>query len=145
MASKEIFISRSGGLQDIIDGSTDKAIEYFVNASNDISFALIKYRKSNNMTQADLAQKLGFSQAMVSKLESCEYNFTIELLSNICAKLDWNFRIVPEPYSLTVRMEKQGPVTMQALKAGNRAFYHASWGNPTITIQKSQDFDNKIA
>ncbi|MGV8147072.1 MAG: helix-turn-helix transcriptional regulator [Alkaliphilus sp.] len=62
----------------------------------DISFKIIDYRMENNLTQKQLADKLAVSQAMVSKLESGEYNPTVELLFKISKKLDWKFGIVLE-------------------------------------------------
>lgn len=62
----------------------------------DISFKLIDYRIENNLTQKQLASKLSVSQAMVSKLESGEYNPTVELLFKISKKLEWKFEIILE-------------------------------------------------
>lgn len=65
----------------------------------DISFKLIDYRMENNITQKQLAESLLVSQAMVSKLESGEYNPTVELLFKIAKKLTWKFEIVLEESS----------------------------------------------
>ena len=59
----------------------------------DIACKFINYRKDNNMSQKDLAKKLEISQAMVSKLESGEYNPTIEFLFNTCRKLNLDITI----------------------------------------------------
>lgn len=59
----------------------------------DIACKIINYRLDNNMTQKDLAEKLDITQAMVSKIESGEYNPTIEFLFNISKKLGWKFGI----------------------------------------------------
>jgi len=61
-----------------------------------ISLKFLNYRINNNMTQTKLAQILDISQAMVSKLESGEYNPTIEQLWRISKKLNWNFSILFE-------------------------------------------------
>ena len=45
-----------------------------------IACKIINYRLDNNMTQRDLANKLDITQAMVSKIESGEYNPSIEFL-----------------------------------------------------------------
>lgn len=59
----------------------------------DIACEFIKYRDNNKLTQKQLAEKLQITQAMVSKLESGEYNPTIKLLFEISQKLSWNFKI----------------------------------------------------
>jgi len=62
----------------------------------DIACKIINYRLDNNMTQKDLADKLGITQAMVSKLESGEYNPSIEFLFKISKKLGWKFELTFE-------------------------------------------------
>ena len=62
----------------------------------DISLKLINYRIDNNLTQEKLAKKLEISQAMVSKLESGDYNPTVEQLWKISKKLNWTFRLILE-------------------------------------------------
>lgn len=57
----------------------------------DIACEFINYRAKHGMTQKDLAQKLEMTQAMVSKLESGEYNPTIKMLFEIAQKLGWKF------------------------------------------------------
>ncbi len=59
----------------------------------DISIKLVEYRFENNLKQKDLASILEVSQAMVSKLESGEYNPTVELLWKISKKIDFEFSI----------------------------------------------------
>ena len=52
----------------------------------------------NEMSQKELAEKLGVSQAMVSKLESGEYNPTIKKLCELFQKLDLDMKLaVSEP------------------------------------------------
>lgn len=59
----------------------------------DIACEFLKYRAENEMTQKDLAQELNMTQAMVSKLESGDYNPTVKMLYEIAQKLSWNFKI----------------------------------------------------
>lgn len=56
-----------------------------------ISIALFDYREKNRLSQKKLAEKLGVTQPMVAKLESGDYNYTIEQLWKIATKL--NFRL----------------------------------------------------
>lgn len=59
----------------------------------DIASEFINYRAKNDMSQKDLAEKLQITQAMVSKLESGEYNPTVKMLFEIAQKLSWKFGI----------------------------------------------------
>lgn len=59
----------------------------------DIASEFINYRINNNMTQKDLAEKLEITQAMVSKLESGDYNPSVRMLFEISQKLGWGFNI----------------------------------------------------
>lgn len=59
----------------------------------DIACEFINYRASHGMTQKDLAEKLQMTQAMVSKLESGEYNPTVKMLFEIAQKLSWSFSL----------------------------------------------------
>lgn len=60
----------------------------------DISINLFDYRINNGLKQKDLAEKLGVTQTMISKLESGMYNPTVEQLFKIAKKLDFDFSIV---------------------------------------------------
>ncbi len=59
----------------------------------DIACEFIKYRDKNKLTQKDLAEKLHMTQAMISKLESGDYNPSVKLLFEIAQKLSWNIKI----------------------------------------------------
>ena len=59
----------------------------------DIACKIINYRLDNDMTQKELANKLDITQAMVSKLESGEYNPSIGFLFKISKKLGWKFEL----------------------------------------------------
>ncbi len=58
-----------------------------IGVMTDISAALINYRAENSLSQKELAEKLECSQAMVSKIESGDYNFTIRKLFDVVSKL----------------------------------------------------------
>ncbi|MGE5614609.1 MAG: helix-turn-helix domain-containing protein [Bacillota bacterium] len=58
-----------------------------------IAMSIYDYRQENNLTQKQLAQKLNIKQSMISKLESGEYNPTVEQLWKICNKLGWKLSI----------------------------------------------------
>jgi transcriptional regulator with XRE-family HTH domain len=54
----------------------------------DISTMIIDHRLENGLSQKALAEVLGVTQGMVSKWESCEYNFTIDQVCKIAVKLN---------------------------------------------------------
>lgn len=58
-----------------------------------ISSAIVKKRIELNLSQKAFAEKLGVSQGMVSKWESDDYNFTIQSLADIAAKLDMHLHV----------------------------------------------------
>ena len=69
----------------------------------DIASNIINYRVDNGLTQRELADKLNISQAMVSKVESGEYNPSVEFLFNISKKLGFN---------LVIELKKSGSYEM---------------------------------
>ena len=54
-----------------------------MNKNNEIGAALQKYRKDNNLTQKDLAKKLGITQAHISRVEK----HGIDLSENLTARI----------------------------------------------------------
>jgi len=64
----------------------DEEERIFIDAMAQIAGQLMAYRKEHNLTQKDLAEKLGISQAMVSKIERGK-NVSIRVLSRIVSKL----------------------------------------------------------
>jgi transcriptional regulator with XRE-family HTH domain len=80
-----------------------------------ISMMIFDYRIQNNLSQKGLAEKLGVTQAMVSKLESGQYNPSVEQLWKISKKLNLKFAI-----SLEVQEdEKTGVWDTQEYRLGN--------------------------
>ncbi len=61
-----------------------------------ISTAIFMYRTKHKLSQKKLAEKLGVTQAMVSKLESGDYNYTVEQLWKISQKLGFRFDVLLE-------------------------------------------------
>lgn len=79
-------------VDDLADDDTKKMFE-LDDILYDISIKIFDYRKAKGWTQKQLSEKLSIKQSMVSKLESGEYNPTIEQLWKISKKLGWTFRI----------------------------------------------------
>lgn len=62
-----------------------------------ISATLAVSRLQRGMNQKEFAEFMGVSQGMVSKWESEDYNFTVETLAKICAKLQLDLDISLKP------------------------------------------------
>ena len=59
-----------------------------------------RYRKEKGMTQSEFAEFMGVNQSMISKWESHDYNFSLETLGEIFAKLGKNISLsVDDDYS----------------------------------------------
>lgn len=72
---------------------------YAANVIAKISMFIYQYRQNLKMTQKEFASKMGVTQAMISKWESADYNFTIETIAQISEKLDYTFDIEFTPES----------------------------------------------
>ena len=84
---------------DFLSRHISKGDIYSAKVTAKISMFIFEYRQKENLTQKDFAKKMGVTQAMISKWESAEYNFTIETISDICAKLNMSFDIEIKPES----------------------------------------------
>ncbi|MDK2828128.1 MAG: hypothetical protein PWP67_928 [Clostridium butyricum] len=80
----------------LIDGLADESTKEMFELDDilyEISMKIYEFRLKNDLTQKQLAEKLGIKQSMVSKLESGQYNPSIEQLWKISKKLGWNFKV----------------------------------------------------
>lgn len=84
---------------DFLSNYLSKSDIYAAKTIAKISMFILKYRQDLNMTQKEFAKKMGVTQAMVSKWESAEYNFTVETIAQICEKLNTTFDIEFKPES----------------------------------------------
>lgn len=82
-----IEIEESEKLSEILD---------YTDILAEIAKALKNYRKSNSLTQKQLANYLKVNQSMISKLESGEYNATFKMLLNISYALEKNSNLFIE-------------------------------------------------
>ncbi len=73
-----------------------------------ISTAIFKYRIKHNLSQKKLAEKLGVTQAMISKLESGDYNYTVEQLWKISHRLGFKFDVLFEDTSEEIAIAGPG-------------------------------------
>ncbi len=72
------------------DPEFEKAILYTM-IKVEIAKSLINYRKKNNLTQKELAEKINVNQSMIAKLEHGNYNPSIKFLFDLSVKLDGNY------------------------------------------------------
>lgn len=82
---EKLFDANSFEIKENVSG-IDEILEY-EQILLSISKSIIKYRKENNLTQKQLAEKLNENQVMISKLERGNYNPTIKLLHGLSRKL----------------------------------------------------------
>ncbi len=54
----------------------------------EIKKQIIRYRIENNLTQKELAEKIGTKQSAISRLENDDYNPSIEFLDKVARALD---------------------------------------------------------
>lgn len=66
---------------------------YAADAISTVSAFVFQSRKKLGLTQKEFAEKMNVSQGMISKWESANYNYTIESIAQIAAKLDACFSI----------------------------------------------------
>lgn len=81
---------KDGGVKKLIAFFTENLTEEdaaFILMSSDISIAIATKRVDMGMTQKEFSEYMGVSQAMVSKWESGEANFTLKTLAQIAVKL----------------------------------------------------------
>lgn len=71
-----------------LDEGEDLAVRYFFDVNYNISKFLVDYRAKNCLTQKQLAKKLNVSQAMISKYENGDYNFSLKKICEIGEALD---------------------------------------------------------
>lgn len=93
MSKNEVLNDAWNIIDELADGQTKENFE-LDDILYDISMKIFDYRISKGWTQKQLADKLGIKQSMVSKLESGEYNPTVEQLWKISKKLGWNFELI---------------------------------------------------
>lgn len=69
--------------------------ETYLTVSLKISVALLEARRDLNLTQQQLADKLGLDQSEVSRLEGPDCNPTLKTLSKLATALNLEIQLVP--------------------------------------------------
>ncbi len=84
-----------------------------------ISIALFDYREKHKLSQKKLAEILGVTQPMVAKLESGDYNYTVEQLWKIATKLNFTFNIdfeMTSEYSVYASLETEDHMCAEGME-----------------------------
>jgi len=92
MNKYEILTSAWNLIDDLSDRETKESFELY-DILYYISMQIFDYRMNKGLTQKQLAEMLNVKQSMVSKLESGDYNPTIEQLWRVSKKLGWLFSV----------------------------------------------------
>ena len=79
----------------VTEGLTESEVKTTVELAK-ISARIERYRVERGMSQQDFAVFMGVSQAMISKWESRDYNFTIKTLNEICQKIGVKLSVTME-------------------------------------------------
>lgn len=71
----------------------DKIESKFYGLLSDFSIALVNYRSRRGLTQTDLANKLGVTQALISRYENGTSNISLKQINEICYKLGIDLKV----------------------------------------------------
>ena len=107
-----------------------------------ISKNIIDYRKKYGLTQKDLAKKINVNQAMISKLESGNYNPTFLKILEISRKLqnssDFFIKILED----IIKNIKKVTEKTYVLKKNNKTIYQYSKKGKIIEIEFKEIYNN---
>lgn len=78
-------------------------------ALDDFSLQLVHYRMKHQLSQTDLARKLGITQPMISQYESGLNNITVKRLCEICEKIDVRVQLTFENASNQISSDSYDP------------------------------------
>lgn len=70
-----------------------------------ISKSIIKYRKENNLTQKELAKKIGTNQQAISRLENLLINPSLDFLIKSFDKIGYELKVVKKS-QITIKRKK---------------------------------------
>jgi transcriptional regulator with XRE-family HTH domain len=73
-----------------------------------VAVAIVRYRTDNDLSQRELAQRLGMKQPQVARLELGEVNPSIDTLMRISSQLGIEFTIDVRPAGAAVRHVSRG-------------------------------------
>lgn len=112
--------------QDLVDRLKDPEYAKLYGAEQakvDFAITLAKARKSANLTQKGLSEKLGISQPYVAKLEGGEANPSLGTIGSLLATLDYRLVTQTAPLKPEPMPSITGVILMGAADAVNAALY----------------------
>ncbi len=96
-------MNKACSIYDLLVALTENMEDYEIltaDITSSISNEIAKRRMSMNLSQKELAAKLGKTQSTISKWENGDMNFTIELLAEIACKLDMRLSVEIKPQNI---------------------------------------------
>ncbi|NLN49806.1 MAG: helix-turn-helix transcriptional regulator [Clostridiales bacterium] len=117
----KFFLGNAWELLEEVSNDEDKKEYGLYDIFYYISTKIFDYRLEKGLSQKQLAEILGITQAMVSKLESGEYNPTVEQLWKVSRKLGWSMKVLLED-SESKATHLWDNVEIQELSEGSKLF-----------------------
>lgn len=96
-------MNKACSIYDLLVALTENMEDYEIltaDITSSISNEIAKRRMSMNLSQKELAARLGKTQSTISKWENGDMNFTIELLAEIACKLDMRLSVEMKPQEI---------------------------------------------
>jgi transcriptional regulator with XRE-family HTH domain len=106
-------------------------------AKSALAMAMIGYRIKHNISQSELARRVGTYQANISRIEFCNANPTIELVQRILRVLDLEAHFLPPAESTTYDQETSGTSGIQAVE------WPVNTPQPHIVAEPRKKYKNK--
>ena len=69
----------------------------YIHSLASVAMIFVRYRKKHGLTQEQLAEKLGITQVMLSKMESGENNMSLKKLSGYLFDIGYKLKLDFEP------------------------------------------------
>lgn len=96
-------MNKACSIYDLLVALTENMEDYEIltaDITSSISNEIAKRRMSMNLSQKELAARLGKTQSTISKWENGDMNFTIELLAEIACKLNMKLSVEMKPWEV---------------------------------------------
>lgn len=94
---------------------------YSIKMKTNMATMIMNVRYAKKMNQSEFAAFMGVTQGMVSKWESGEYNFSVEAIAEICAKI----ALIP-----ALEFKSENEYKKEYIKSSNMNF---DWGKSVAT------------
>ncbi|MFC5270987.1 helix-turn-helix domain-containing protein [Adhaeribacter terreus] len=109
----------------------------FVSKSFEIGDEILRILKEKNMTQKELAEKLGKKESQVSKWLTGTHNFTLKTISQIEAILNADIILVPKTFEIHLNMEVQADNPESNLE--EKDFVNVSFNKRALQLTETEE------